>query len=226
MAARKKYSPELTKTICDAIEESGRDVDGIEAGKISRETFHRWINDKPDFRDAVHAARKRFQDTSLPQLRKYAKTGLKNTLQAVAEGREIITVTTMVGTTPEGDAVDMETVTRKPAMVSVDKAFAYVMGKEIDLICWLRQGVDLGVFPRQFVEDMIDDIDAVTERIRATVEGRIAGGGGRDHRNPGIDPSVAIAAALGLADIAPVSKTVDARPKSAKNMGKVKTNRR
>lgn len=226
MAARKKYSPELVKTICDAIADSGKDIDGIEAGEINKNTFYKWINDKSDFRDAVYTARKAFQDTSLPQLRRYAKNGLKNTLQAVSEGREIITVTTMVGTTPEGDAIDMETVTRKPAMVSVDRAFAYVMGKEIDLIAWLRQGIDLGVFPRQFVEDMIDDIDAVTERIRATVEGRIAGGNGGKTRNPGIDPGTAIAAALGLADIVPVPETVDARQKPTKNLGKVAKNRR
>lgn len=225
MAARGKYTPELVKTICDAIEESGKDADGIAAGRINKDTFYRWMSDKSDFSDAVYAARKAFQETSLPQLRKYAKNGLKNTLQAVSEGREIITTTTMVGTTPDGEVVDLETITRKPAMVSVDRAFAYVMGKEIDLIAWLRQGIDLGVFPRQFVEDMIDDIDAVTERIRATVEGRIAKQDTRKGRSAGIDPGVAIASALGLVDPTALPNKVDKGQKPPKDLGKVTAHR-
>lgn len=223
---KSKYNPECQKAICDAIAESGRDVDGCEAGKISYETFYQWLKNKPEFLEAVTAARKQFQETSLPQLRTWAKQGLKNTLQAVAEGREIISTTVVSGIAPDGSPVEMETVNRTPAMVPINQAFKYVMGKDIDLITWLRQGVDLGVFPRSFVEEMIDDIDAVTERIRAKVEGRIAPndtgkGGGQT-----IDPGVAIASALGLVDPTAVSDKVDKRQKQVKNLGKVKADRR
>ena len=219
-----KYNPATVKLICDAIEETGRDTDGFMAGDITKVTFYRWIREKPEFKAAVETARKVYKETSLPQLRKYARGGLMRTLQAVAEGREIITVTTTTGIGPEGE-IDTETIKRQPAMVPVSQAFQFVMGKEIDLVSWLRQGVNLGVFPRSFVEAMIDDIDGVTARIREAVEGRITGGKTID-RNPGIDPSVAIAAALGLSDPTAVSKTVDSRQKPPKNMGKVKADRR
>jgi AcrR family transcriptional regulator len=223
---RATYSPEIVKRVCDAIKESGRDVDGFEAAGISKMSFYRWFREKPEFKAAVLAAREEWESVSLPRLRSYARRGLRNTLQAVAEGREIVTTTTTTGIGPEGE-IDTETIKRTPAMVPIGQAFTYVMGKEIDLVSWLRQGVDLGVFPSGFVEELIDGIDEVTARIRATVEGRIAGGAGGSgkHRNPGIDPSVAIAAALGLSTIAPVSETVDAGQKPPKNMGKVTTDR-
>jgi AcrR family transcriptional regulator len=223
---RSIYNPETVKKICDAIRESGRDCDGIEASGISKMSFYRWYREKADFKKQVDVAREEWESISLPRLRSYARRGLRNTLQAVAEGREVITTTTTTGVGPEGE-IDMETIKRTPAMVPIGQAFQYVMGREIDLVVWLRQGVELGAFPSQFVEDMIDGIDEVTSRIRASVEGRIAGGAGGSgkHRNPGIDPSVAIAVALGLSDIAPVSEAVDAGQKPSKDLGKVKADR-
>jgi hypothetical protein len=218
-----KYSPELAKIICDAIEETGRDIDGIAAGQITKMTFYRWMKDKPHFKAAVEAARETYKSTALPQLRKYARGGLRRTLQAIYEGREIVTTTTVSGVGPDGE-IDMETIQRKPAMVPIAQAFKFVMGEEIDLVKWLRQGVNLEIFPEAFVEDLIDDIDGVTDRIRSALEGKIA-----KRETPGrlqrIDPSVAIAAALGLSDSAPVSEAVDGRQKPPKNMGKVTTNR-
>lgn len=92
-----KYSPELAKIICDAIEETGRDIDGIAAGQITKMTFYRWMKDKPHFKAAVEAARETYKSTALPQLRKYARGGLRRTLQAIYEGREIVTTTTVSG---------------------------------------------------------------------------------------------------------------------------------
>lgn len=223
MAGRRKYNPAVVKAICDAIAETGRDVDGIAAGAISHETFYRWINDKPEFSAAVEAARAKYRDTSLPQLRSWAKQGLSNTLRAVAEGREIITTTTVSGVGPEGP-IDSETIQRKPAMVPIQQAFTYVMGKDIDLVQWLNQGVNLGVFPQSFIEGLIDDIDGVRERIKAAVEGRIAPSQST-HQQPRIDPGVAIAASLGLSNPAPIPKTVDAGSKSPKNMAEVAADR-
>jgi hypothetical protein len=226
MAAKSKYTPANVKLICDAIEETGRDSDGWAAAGVGKDSFYRWLKEKPDFSDAITAAKLEFRSTSLPQLRTWARKGLKNTLQALAEGREIISTTTVSGIAPDGSAVDLETIQRKPAMVPINQAFQYVMGREIDLVAWLRQGVDLGVFPRTFVEGMVDEIDGITDRLRTAVEGRIAGGGGRDYRNPGVDPSIAIAAALGLADIATLPTALDAGQKQTQNMGKVTKNRR
>lgn len=226
MPRKSKYNEECQKAICEAIAESGRDVDGCKAGGISYDTFYEWLKTKPEFSEAVMAARKQFKDTSLPQLRTWAKQGLKNTLQAVAEGREIITTTVVSGIAPDGSPVEMETINRQPAMVPINQAFKYVMGKDIDLITWLRQGVDLGVFPRSFVEEMIDDIDAVTERIRSKVEGRITSTDSGARGSTAIDSGVAIASALGLVDPTAVSDKMDKRSKSVKNLGKVKADRR
>jgi hypothetical protein len=218
-----KYTPELAAKICEAIEETGRDVDGIDAGRITKMSFYRWIDQKPDFRAAVEAARAHYKNNSLPQLRKFARGGLRRTLQAVHDGLEIVTTTTISGVGPDGE-VDMETVQRKPAMVPIGQAFKFVMGEEIDLVKWLRQGVNLEIFPEAFVEDLIDDIDGVTDRIRSKLEGKIA-----KRETPGrsqrIDPSIAIASALGLTDPPPLSTSVDARQKPPKDLGEITADR-
>jgi hypothetical protein len=218
-----KYTPGLVKIICEAIEETGRDIDGIAAGRITKMSFYRWLDQKPDFKAAVEAARAYYKNNSLPQLRKFARGGLRRTLQAVYEGMEIVTTTTISGVGPDGE-VDMETVTRKPAMVPIGQAFKFVMGEEIDLVKWLRQGVNLEIFPEAFVEDLIDDIDGVTDRIRSALEGKIA-----KRETPGrsqrIDPSIAIASALGLTDPPPVPTAVDARQKPPKDLGEVAADR-
>jgi hypothetical protein len=223
MAARTKYSEALVKAICDRIAETGRDIDGYKGSGITYETFYRWIADKPEFSEAVEAARKRYSDTSLPQLRSWAKQGLSNTLRAVAEGREIVTTTTVSGVGPEGP-IDSETIQRKPAMVPIQQAFTYVMGKDLDLIQWLHQGVNLGVFPTSFIEGLIDDIDGVKERIRAAVEGRISPKSD-PQQSIRIDPGVAIAASLGLSNTTALPETVGTRPKPSKNLAKVTPDR-
>lgn len=218
-----RYSAEVVKLICDAIEDTGRDSDGFAAGGITKVTFYMWQREKPEFKAAVDAAKKAWNESSLPMLRKFARGGLRRTLQAVAEGREIITTTTVSGVGPEGD-VELETIQRKPAMVPVSQAFSYVMGREIDLVSWLRQGVNLEIFPRAFVEDLISDIDEVTDRVRSAVEGRIAVRE-KPGRSARVDPSIAIAAALGLSHPTPVPKTVDGGQVKAKDLGEVTADR-
>lgn len=204
--AKGKYNPQAISLICDAIAETGRDLDGIAAAGIASNTFYRWLSEKRDFSDAVEASRARFRSTSIPKLRSWAKQALSNTLEAAAEGREVVTITTTTGTDSLGQTFESETIQRKPAMLPVQQAFNYVMGREIDLIAWLRQGVDLGVLPKEFMEKSINEIDGVTARIRSQIEGRSTEG---QNPSPNIDPTAAIATALGLSNTVTVSAPLD-----------------
>jgi hypothetical protein len=200
MGRKSKYCPEIVTRITAAIEETGRDVDGIAMGGITRETFYKWISDKPDFSDAVEAARASFRATSLPQMRAWARQGLRNTLQAVAEGREMVTTTTEDAINPRtGEVMTLTTVKRQPAIVPIGQAFSYVMGREVDLLSWVRQGVELGVLPLAFVEEIAADVDGVTARIRERVNAQVSAAA--PTTSPTIDPGVAIAHALGLIDL-------------------------
>jgi hypothetical protein len=198
--AMKRNNDEVIDAIIGAIEESGRDIAGYQAGGINRRTFYRWIQDDESFRSRVEKARRHYKDHSLPEMRKMCVKGLSRTLKAVSEGLEIVTSQTTDAINPRtGEVHTLETIHRKPAMVPISQAFAYVMGKDLDLIAWLSQGVVLGILPSSLVDSMIDDIDAVMSRIRDAVGGVIAPAGAS--RNLNIDPSNAIAAALGLTDV-------------------------
>lgn len=61
MGRNSKYSKELVDIICEAITTQGGDEPGWIAGGIAKSTFYKWMEDHPDFSDAVEKARKDFQ---------------------------------------------------------------------------------------------------------------------------------------------------------------------
>lgn len=200
MGRRSKYCPEVVDRITGAIAETGRDCDGYRAGPIGHETFHRWLSEFREFREAVQAARDHYRATSLPQQRQWARIGLSRTLQAVAEGQELVATTTEETINPRtGEIVTLTTVKRQPAIIPIGQAFSYVMGREVDLLIWVRQGVELGVLPLAFVEEITADVDGVTARIRERVSAQMVAAAPTTPQT--IDPGVAIAHALGLIDL-------------------------
>jgi hypothetical protein len=195
----KRNNDAVIDRIIAAIELTGKDIDGYQAGDVDRRTFSRWMKHDEDFRSRVEAARSHYQRHSLPEMRRMCIKGLSRTLKAVAEGLEIVTTQTTDAINPRtGEIETLETITRKPAMVPVQQAFQYVMGKEIDLIGWLHQGVNLGVLPLSLVESLSDDIDSLHTRIRDRISGTLAP---TENQVQHYDPSNAIAAALGLTDM-------------------------
>ena len=167
---------------------------------IDRRTFQRWMKDDSSFRTRVEAARRHYSERTLPQLRKYATEGLRRSLKACAEGQELVTTSTTESINPRtGEVVTLETVHRKPVMVPINQAFAYVMGKEIDLIGWLSQGVVLGVLPNALVEELSSEVNGLHDRIRELLGGVLTPSDAQTSAQS-FDPSVAIAAALGLSN--------------------------
>jgi hypothetical protein len=195
----KRNNDVVIDRIIAAIELTGKDIDGYQAGGIDRRTFSRWMRSDDDFRQRVEGAREHYQRHSLPEMRRMCIKGLSRTLKAVAEGLEIVTTQTTDAINPRtGEVETLETITRKPAMVPVSQAFQYVMGKEVDLIGWLHQGVNLGVLPLSLVESLSDDIDSLHAKIRDRISGTLAPA---EKQTQTYDPSNAIAAALGLTDL-------------------------
>jgi hypothetical protein len=200
--AMKRNNDGVIDAIIGAIEESGRDIAGYQAGGINRRTFYRWIQDDESFRSRVENARRHYKDHSLPEMRKMCFKGLSRTLKAVSEGLEIVTSQTTDAINPRtGEVHTLETIHRKPAMVPIQQAFQYVMGKEFNLVRWVQEGLEEGIIPRVVAEDILNEVNGTRVRIRTLLENGIAHGKGRANRNPGIDPSIAIAAALGLTDV-------------------------
>jgi hypothetical protein len=209
MGRKSKYCPEVVDRITGAIAETGRDCDGYRAGPIGHETFHRWLSEFQEFQEAVQAAHRFHRETSLPQQRQWARIGLSRTLQAVAEGQELVTTTTEETINPRtGEIVTLTTVKRTPAIMPIGQAFSYVMPRQLDLITWLHQGVDLGVLPLSLAESMIEEIDGVTGRLKAAVSGELFPSESPTQSRQA-DPGVAIAHALGLLDLPQTGRDVD-----------------
>ncbi len=169
----KRNNDKLLDVIIGAIEESGVDADGYRAAGISKATFRRWMMNDATFRSRVEAARAHYQSHSLPQLRKHATRGLARVLKAAAEGLELVTTTSTEALDRDGRVVTLETVTRKPVMVPIQQAFAYVMGKEADLLVWVSQGVMFGFFSPDFLDSVNADIDGLKGRIQQRLDGRM-----------------------------------------------------
>jgi hypothetical protein len=168
--ARCKRTPELVEEICDRIRETGRDVDGYD-GLISRDTFYRWMSDESgnsDFSDRVEAAKAHYREHSLPQLRRWARTGLKNTLKAVAAGQEIVSTATHE-VIDDGQIVTLTSVSRKPAMITPAQAFNHVMGKEFDLVHWVRQGIEERLLPLHVARALMAEVDSTQARLASII---------------------------------------------------------
>jgi len=81
MARKTKYSPERVETICQAIAESGLDSAGYESAGISHQTFHVWLNEKPEFLERVAQARKTYAENAPKYLKSKALATIKQGLE-------------------------------------------------------------------------------------------------------------------------------------------------
>ena len=63
MAGRKpKYSPERVEIICKGLSEGKPEIDCCKMAGISVPTFHRWLDEKKEFQEAVKKAKAKFQE--------------------------------------------------------------------------------------------------------------------------------------------------------------------
>lgn len=72
-----KYTPDRVAKICKALESGETDLVAAKIGGIAEGTFYRWIEEKNEFREAVKAAKGRFEEWQLNGILADAKKGLK-----------------------------------------------------------------------------------------------------------------------------------------------------
>lgn len=81
--AKGKFNEDTVYYITKAISETGRDIDGFNAGGISKQTFYRWLDSKPEFVEKVNSAKELFRKRfwlENPELIMDALKGLKTHL--------------------------------------------------------------------------------------------------------------------------------------------------
>lgn len=77
MAGRKpKYTPERVERICKGIAEGKTEKDSCAAAGISVSQFHFWLNNRPEFAEAVKKAKQDYQDWLDKHLLEDAERGL------------------------------------------------------------------------------------------------------------------------------------------------------
>lgn len=121
-----KHTPELVKEICKAISKTGKDIDGIKAGGISKDTFYTWIKTKSDFSDSIARAKKEFGAKLWkkdPDLYCKAVDGLKIHIHGHCEVWDTVTVH------PDGrKTIKTTTIKRAPSKWAIE----LILGKETD----------------------------------------------------------------------------------------------
>ena len=91
MAGRKpKYTPERVAKICNAIAEGKSEKDACLVAGIHVSVFHRWLNEKSEFSEAIKKAKAQYQEWYDKNLLESAERGLRRLI----EGEEYIETTT------------------------------------------------------------------------------------------------------------------------------------
>lgn len=127
MKIKGKYTTELVKEICKAISNTGKDIDGIKAGEINKDTFYRWIKDKSDFSDSIAKAKKYFRAKlwkNDPDLYCKAVEGLKILINGYAEKWDTVTIH------PDGNKTIKTTIVKRPPQ---KWAIQTILGKETEI---------------------------------------------------------------------------------------------
>ena len=86
MPRKSRYNQEIQEIICEAIATEVGDEVGWKAGGIGKTTFYKWIEDKPEFRNAVARAKDEFRK----RCPKYQKgLALQKLTEALEHGQPI-----------------------------------------------------------------------------------------------------------------------------------------
>jgi hypothetical protein len=161
-----KYTPECVETICDAIARTGSDKLGFEVGGISKATFYTWIEQHPDFSDAVIEARAEYRNSCPEVLVRQANKAFSDYLFGKME--KVVT-TTESGSNSFGD-YEKEIVRRIP--VGIPRwAIERVLGPETDELRAIQVLARAGWLPEQFLEVTHEQFRELRSRLKALFEG-------------------------------------------------------
>ena len=83
MARKTKYTPELVKTITDALGMGATIKDACALAGISHETYFTWVNEKSDFSDATTHAQSNARFAATLAIRKAVQGGAQQTSETV-----------------------------------------------------------------------------------------------------------------------------------------------
>jgi hypothetical protein len=169
MAGRKStFSSDKLLIIKKQIEESGSDKQAFEAAGVSRDTFYRWIKDKPEFARLVIDAKNEYARITRERLKCQAEKVLDDYLHGQVTVKVKITETL---TSEKGSYLketEKETTPQVPRW-----AIERVLGRPYDEIEALKCLIVAGWFPDWFAQCTLDEINNIKLKLRDIFAGTL-----------------------------------------------------
>jgi hypothetical protein len=178
---KSKYTTETVQAIIDAIAETGIEKAGYEAAGIGHNTYHRWLKEKGEFREAIQKAKAEFRETRPQTLRGQA-------VQRLGEYLRNETVEVWEKTTKTYDAKgDLTATTRSRNVIKrpcPQWAIDRVLGKNMPVLEAVQVLLNEGIASPSMaaiVESNIDNLQRELKQLqqsevsRATLEAIVEG---------------------------------------------------
>lgn len=218
MSGRKtKYTDEVVQKIIEVIRETGGDKEGYTSAGIHSATFYKWINEKPEFKEAIAQAKVEYRESCPPVLIRQAKKAFADYLFNRVEE----TWTSFErGVDETGKSWSKETTKRVKRGVP-QWCIERVLGKPIDLLEAVKVLVDANILPRWLVQVVADEVGDARRGITEAFTGILPENDTR--RNlPGLSEETAAAIRshiLGIesTDSTPLPEAMGSRSKSDKS---------
>lgn len=169
--AKSKYTPETIDIILSAIQETGSDRAGYEAGGIAKRTFYEWMETYPHFAHQVAHARKEFKKTCPEEIKNRAKAALASYLfDGCTVERESQTESVTVVEDAQGNIKEIRKEKssnknierRPPPQWAIDR----VLGKPIPLLEAMQLLLIEKVATQQQADIVTDGISEIEERLK------------------------------------------------------------
>lgn len=168
MSGRKtKYTPEIVEKILGVIRETGGDKEGYTSAGIHSATFYKWINEKPEFKEAIALAKLEYRESCPPVLIRQAKKAFADYLFNRVEE----TWTSFErGVDETGKSWSKETTKRVKRGVP-QWCIERVLGKPIDLLEAVKVLVDANILPRWLVQVVTDEVSEARRGVTEAFTG-------------------------------------------------------
>lgn len=169
MAGRKSiFTPEKLSLIRKQLETSGSDKQAFEVAGVSRDTFYRWIKEKPEFAKLVTEAKTEHARKIRERLKHQAEKAFDEYLhgQVTVKVKIVETLTSERGSYSK--EIHRETTPPVPRW-----AIERVLGRPYDEIEALKCLITAGWFPDWIGQCTVDEINNIKFRLREVFAGTL-----------------------------------------------------
>jgi transposase-like protein len=160
---KSKYTPETVQLIVDAIEETGKDVEGCKAACITENTFYRWLKEKSEFSQLITSAKATFRANRPQSLRSEAVKRLAEYIKG--EAIEVYDKTTATKDA-KGNLISTTKSVTKIKRGCPQWAIDRVLGKSMPVLEAVQVLLNEGIASPSMAAVVESSIDEMQRRLR------------------------------------------------------------